>query len=64
MKRSNLWHCNALEGKGLLQKEHCIFFLILFIYLCLSNMEVLIVVVNDSIFRTTSSDETNALFPK
>lgn len=34
------------------------------IYLCLSNMEVLIVVVNDRVFRTTGSDETNALFPR
>lgn len=54
----------CFRGKRAFTKGTLHFFLILFIYLCLSNMEVLIVVVNDSIFRTTSSDETNALFPK
>lgn len=34
------------------------------IYLCLSDMEVLIVVVNDRVFRTTGSYEANALFMK
>lgn len=63
---SNLWHWNFfLEGIYFYRKN-----LAHFsdsrgnTYLCLSNMKVLIVVVNDRIFRTTSSYETNALFPQ